>query len=108
MRERREGKVQILLLRERAFQARGYSRRSAHRCARHEVRAMLAERVECARALLDPGWWTGPSRLRTGLACMLDVALRLYVPRLLAVDGFRHARDLSTGCQEATPLERLA
>jgi hypothetical protein len=107
-RERREGKVQLLFLRARALQARGYRARYAHRRARAEVRAMLAERLARARALLDPCRWTGSHRLRSGLARMLDVALALYGPGPRAADASGRGRTLSAGCEQVARVGRPA
>jgi hypothetical protein len=69
---------------------------------------MLAERVARARALLDSRQWTESPRLRLAFACMLDVALRLYGPRLPAAETPGGGPVPVTGRQAVTPLEPLA
>jgi hypothetical protein len=86
-RERREGKVQLLFLKTRALQALGYPRRAAERRARHELQAVLVERVARAKVQLDPGQWRGSPRLRSGLIGMLTAAVELVHMQELVADG---------------------
>jgi hypothetical protein len=76
-RERREGKVQLLFLRARAWEHLG-APGEAERRARAELLTELAQRVGLARALLDPSGWADSPRLRMGLEGMLTAAMALY------------------------------
>ena len=76
-RERREGKVQLLFLRARAWDHLG-APAEAERRARAELLTELAQRVGLARALLDPSGWADSPRLRMGLEGMLTAAMALY------------------------------
>ena len=69
---------------------------------------MLAERVARARAMLDPCRWTGSQRLRSGLDCMLDVALALYAPEPRSAAASGDGPVLSAGRDALIRQGRLA
>lgn len=82
-RERREGKVQWLLLRARELAGCGYEVHSAERMAALELRSAAAAEVARARVILrDANAIGGTPALRAGLEGLLRVGLVTYVPEL--------------------------
>jgi hypothetical protein len=84
-RERREGKVQWLLLRARQLVLAGTEDRIAEDQARNELRLAVAGEAARARSMLDPDARKklgGSPRLHEGLAGLLGIGLAVYAPDL--------------------------
>lgn len=81
-RERKEGKVQWLLLRARHLVASGLDVRAAEQIAASELRSATAAEATRARLMLRGP--NGTSALRHGLLGLLKVGLATYVPELAA------------------------
>lgn len=78
-REQREGKVQLLFLRARAWEARGRAPVAAEATARRELDARLERGMARARALLEEPGWSDSPRLRAALSGVFAAALGLYL-----------------------------